>query len=105
MQTESHIHLVVNNLLLPQVLHDPLHRPLHIDLIRLDHQLRRVRSLVRRRDTRELLDLSRTGLLVETLGVSGLDDRERGVDEDFNERDGGGGGGVEGSGEESVGFV
>lgn len=91
--------------LLDKVLRDDLDRSLNINLVRLNRDLGLVRSLVRRRDARELLDLSSTSLLVEALGVPSLNDRERSVDEDLDERRGGGGGGVEGASELTVGLV
>jgi len=42
-----------------------------------------VRGLIRVRDTGEVLDLTSTGLLVETLGVAGLSDLEGHISEDL----------------------
>ena len=98
-------HLNRNKSLLNQVPKDLLHSSLHAQLVRLDHDLRRVGLLVRGRDSSELLDLSRSSLLVETLGISRLDDGEGSIDEDLDEGGGRGGGGVKGSSEVSVGFV
>lgn len=53
----------------------------------LDVDISLLGSLIRSRDTRELLDLTRLGLFVQALGVTLLDDLERSISKDFDERD------------------
>lgn len=61
-----------------------------------------LRLLIRGRDASELLDLTRASLLVEALGVALLALLDRGVDEDFDEGEGGRVLGVESAGEVAV---
>ena len=55
-------------------------------LVGLDVDFRSFGSLVRRRDAGEFGDLTPAGLGVKTLHVAGFADRQRGVDEDLDER-------------------
>lgn len=75
----------------------------------MDMNLRILRLLVRRTDTRELLDLARPRLLIQTLGVTLLGLFDGDVDEDFDERERGfvsvGYVGVQFAREVAVGFV
>jgi hypothetical protein len=59
-----------------------------VDLVRLDVDLGVLGGLVRRADAGELLDLARPGLLVQSLRVALLDDRDGGVDKDLDEGEG-----------------
>lgn len=61
----------------------------HVNLVGPDMDLGVGGSLVRGRDTCKVLDLTGSSLFVQALGVSLLDDGKRGVDEDFDKRDGG----------------
>lgn len=61
----------------------------HVHLIGPDVDLGIRRSLIRRRDTCKVLDLTGPCLFVQALGVPLLDDGEGSVDEDFNEGNGG----------------
>ena len=56
--------------------------------MRLDSNLGVSRLLIRRRNTSKLLDLARSSLLVETLGVALLSHFEGNVDKHLNEGDG-----------------
>ena len=55
-------------------------------LVGLDVDLRSFGGLVRGRDSGELGDLAPAGLGVQALHVAGFADRQRGVDEDLDER-------------------
>lgn len=77
--------LLTQKSLLLQVLRDDPHSVLHARLLTVDVDLWLLWCLIRRADARELLDLARAGLLVETLGVALLCFFYWDVDEDFNE--------------------
>lgn len=101
----------LDELVLREVLCDTPHGLRHVALIRLDVDLRLLRCLIRCGDASEVcigvssslvrthtekqhigggrrtLDLARTRLLVEALGVALLDDAEGRIDEDLDECD------------------
>lgn len=88
-----HVYNVYNLLLandppLKEVLHHNVHGASDVDLVGADVDLGLCRRLVRCADTGELLDLARTGLLVQPLWVALLHDAQRRVDEDLDERQG-----------------
>ena len=68
-----------------QILRNLPNRLLNTLLITPDVNLRVLRRLIRAADTRELRDLARTRKLVQALGIAGLCDLERQVDEDLDE--------------------
>lgn len=74
--------------LLLQVVGDDLDGLLDAGLLAVDVDLSLLRSLVRRADTSELLDLARAGLLVQTLGVALLSLLDGDVNEDLDEGQG-----------------
>ena len=63
-------------------------RLLHRRLLRMNMNLRILRSLIRRADTCELLDLTRHGFLVQALGISLCGFFDWDVDEYFDEGEG-----------------
>ena len=73
--------------LLLEVLDNLLNGSSNIHLVCSNVDFRLLRGLVRRRDTRELFDLSLSGLGVKTLGVTLLDDGEGRIDVDLDEGD------------------
>lgn len=70
----------LNQAPLMQVIHNLPHTLLHALLIRPNRHLRSVRSLIRRTNTRELLDLAGSSLLVQSLGIPLLSDLNRHLD-------------------------
>jgi len=71
-----------------QILRDLRNRILNALLITTDVNLRILGGLIRTADTREFGDLARARKLVQTLGIAGLCDLERQVDEDLDELEG-----------------
>lgn len=89
--THLHINVAFSTLfqqsLLLKILGNYHYSLLHARLLAMDVDLRLLRSLVRRTDASELLDLSCTSLLVQTLRVALLGLLNRDVDEDLDERE------------------
>lgn len=71
---------LLDQLLLLQVLHNLRNTLLHTVLMRLNHNLGRIRSLIRRRNPRKVLDLASPRLLIQALGVALLRDLNGDID-------------------------
>jgi hypothetical protein len=109
--TPKPIHLSqLQQVLLLQIRHNLPHRILHTRLLTVNQDFRLLRLLIRRTDARELLDLARARLLVQSLGIPLLRRLYRYVDENLDEGQGfiflvGCGRGVQAACYLTVGFV
>jgi hypothetical protein len=85
-QTPQFIHLSqLQQILLLQIRHNLPNRILYTRLLAVNQDLRLLRLLIRRTDARELLDLARARLLVQSLGIPLLRRLDRDIDKNLNE--------------------